>query len=81
VFVPHVVVPHHRRDGQKKTPRQRLAALLASMLGAGVSAGAAAGFARRLHHDVTVALMCIVVGVAFVMGIVLARKIGGPKQV
>jgi phage shock protein PspC (stress-responsive transcriptional regulator) len=76
-----VVVPHHRRDGQKKTPRQRLAALLAAMLGTGISAGVGAGFAQRLHHDDTVALMCIVVGVAFVAGVVLARLIGGRKQV
>jgi phage shock protein PspC (stress-responsive transcriptional regulator) len=80
VFVPHVVVPHRRCAGQKKTPRQKLTALLTTMLGAGISAGVGAGFAGRLHHDDTVVLLCIVVGAAFVTGIVAARLIGGRKQ-
>ena len=81
MFVPHVVVPHQRRDGRKPTQRQRLAALLSVMLGTAISAGVGAGFAGRLHHDDTVVLVCIVVGLAFAMGIVLARVIGGRSRV
>jgi hypothetical protein len=76
VFVPHVVVANRQRGRQKQTPRQKLAAVLSALLGTGISAGIGAGFAGRLHHDDAVVLVCIVVGVAFVVGIVLARLIG-----
>ncbi len=80
MFVPHMVLPHRRRNGRKPTPRQRLAAALAAMVSAGVSAGIGAGFAQREHHD-TVVLVCVVVGLAFVVGILLARVIGGRSRV
>jgi hypothetical protein len=80
VFVPHVVVPHHRRDGRKPTPRQRLTAVLSAMIAAGTSAGIGAAFSKHSHHDAVV-LVCIVVGVAFAVGIVLARVIGGRSRV
>ena len=75
MFVPHVVVPHHRRDGRKATPRQRLATMIAGL----TSVGIGAAFSRHSHHDAVV-LACIVVGLAFVVGIVLARVIGGHSR-
>ncbi len=80
MFVPHLVVPHHRRNGRKLTPRQRLAAVLTAMIAAGTSAGIGAAFSEHSHHDAVV-LVCIVVGLAFVVGIVLARVIGGRTRV
>lgn len=80
-MVPHLIVPHRQRDGRKPTPRQRMAALLSVMLGTAISAGVGAGFAQRLHHDDTVVLACLVVGAAFVTGIVLARVIGSRSRV
>ena len=79
MFVPHVVVPHRRRDGKKPTQRQMLAGVLTAAIGAGISAGIGAASAKHSHHDAIV-LVCIVVGVAFVVGIVLAKVIGGQSR-
>ncbi len=79
MFVPHVVVPPHRRDGRKATPRQRLAALLTVMIATGTSAGIGAAFSRHSRHDAVI-LVCIVVGVAFVAGVLLARAIGAHSR-
>jgi hypothetical protein len=43
------------------------------------SVGIGAAFSRHSHHDAVV-LACIVVGLAFVVGIVLARVIGGHSR-
>ncbi len=80
MFVPHVVVPRHRPDGRKPSPRQRMAGALAGMVAAGISAAIGAGFSHQAHHDIVV-LLCIVVGLAFVIGFVLARAIGGRSRV
>ena len=79
MFVPHVIVPQHRRDGRKPPTPQKLAAILTAAIGAGISAGIGAAFSKHSHHD-TVVLVCIVVGLAFVVGIVLARVIGGHSR-
>jgi hypothetical protein len=76
VFVPHVVVPPHRFDRQKATPRQRLATLIAGL----TSVGIGAALSWHSHHDAVV-LVCIVAGLAFVVGIALARLIGGRSRV
>ncbi len=80
MFVPHVVVPHHRRDGRKLTPRQRLATRLTAMIAGLTSAGIGAAFSGHSHHDAVV-LVCVVVGLAFAVGIALARVIGGRSRV
>jgi drug/metabolite transporter (DMT)-like permease len=80
VFVPHVTVPRRRRDGRQPTPRQRLAGVLAAVIGAGISAGIGAAHSKGSHHD-TVVLLCIVVGLAFAVGLVVARVIGGRSKV
>ncbi len=80
MFVPHVVVPPHRRDGRKPPTPQKMAAILAAAMGAGISAGIGTAFSKHSHHD-TVILVCIVVGVAFAVGIALARVIGGRTRV
>jgi hypothetical protein len=80
VFVPHVVVPPHRRDGRKATPRQRLATMLTAMIAGLTSAIIGAASAKRSHHD-TVVLVCVIVGLAFVAGIALARLIGRRSRV
>jgi hypothetical protein len=75
-----MVIPPHRRDGRKPPTPQKVAAVMTAALGAGLSAGIGAAFSKHSHHD-TVVLVCIVVGVAFVVGIVLARAIGGRTRV
>ena len=75
----HPVIPHRRCDGRKPSPRQQRAAQLVAMIGAGVSASIGAGFLASTH-DFTI-LVCVVVGVAFVVGILLARTIGGRHRV
>jgi hypothetical protein len=50
------------------------------MIGVATSATIGAAFSARSHHD-TVILVCVVVGAAFVVGIVLARVIGGRSRV
>ena len=44
------------------------------------SAGIGAAFSGHSHHDAVV-LVCVVVGLAFAVGIALARVIGGRSRV
>lgn len=79
MFFPHMAVPHRGRDGKKPSPRQKLVGGLTAAIGAGVSAVIGAASSKHSSHDVVV-LVCIVVGVAFVAGILLARAIGGHSR-
>jgi len=72
MFIPHVMVPHRRRDGRKPTRRQRLAAGLSAVIGSLISVGVGLGFSRSNW----IVLTCVIAGLAFIGGIVLARVIG-----
>ena len=79
MFIPHVVVPH-RRDGRRPSRRQRLGAVLGAVIGGLTSAIVGAGFTRGSRGD-TIALACVVAGLAVVGGIVLAKVIGRQGKV
>jgi len=80
MFIPHVMVPHRRRDGQKPTRRQRLGAVLGAVIGSLTSAIIGVGFARGSRDD-TIALACVIAGLAVIGGIVVARVIGRQDKV
>jgi hypothetical protein len=75
MIVPHVVMHHSRRSGQKATPRQRRIAVLTSVVAGLISAGVGAAFTKGSRADLTFVLVAIV-GLAAVVGLVLARVIG-----
>ena len=79
MFVPHVTVPHRARGGGKPTRRQNVGAVVAAVVAAIVSA-IVGGTLTRGSRDETVAIAGLVVGAAFVVGIVVARKIGGQSR-
>lgn len=76
MIVPHVVMQSRRRDGKKATPRQRLAAILTATIASLVSAIVGMVSSWGPTADTT-ALIAVVVGLAFVGGIVVARVVGG----
>ncbi len=79
MFIPHVMVPH-RRDGGKRSRRQRLGAVLGAVIGSLTSAIIGIGFTRGSRAD-TLALSCVIAGLAVVGGIVLAKVIGRQGRV
>lgn len=81
MFDPHVIVPGRRRCRKPPTRRQRLAAVLSGSIGACVSAGVGLAFASQGSGADTTVLWGVVVGLAFVAGIVLAKMIGGRSSV
>jgi hypothetical protein len=79
MFIPHVMVPH-RRDGRKRSPRQRLGAVLGAVIGSLASAIIGVGFSRGSRVGM-VAVSCVIAGLAIVGGIVLAKVIGRQGKV
>jgi uncharacterized protein YcfJ len=79
MFIPHVMVPH-RREGRRPNRRQRLGAVLGAVIGGLTSAIIGVGFARGSRDD-TIALACVIAGLAVIGGIVLAKVIGRQDKV
>ena len=80
MFVPHVTVSHRPRTGGKPTRRQNLGAVVTAVVAALASA-IVGGTLTRGSRAEAVAMAGLVVGAAFVAGIVVARKIGGRSRV
>lgn len=80
MFVPHVTVLNRSRGGGKPTRRQNLGAVAAAVVAALVSA-IIGGTLTRGSRAEAVAIAGLVVGAAFVVGIVVARKIGGQRRI
>jgi hypothetical protein len=80
MFVPHVVVPHRRRDRKRATRQQRIGAVLSASMAGLVSAGIGVSFSKGSTADRTFILVAIV-GLAAVIGFVVARVIGRSGKV